>query len=471
MEGTESYKIGRTNEYSGNDYFKESKSSFYNMDPFVQELLSNSESLDTSKITKLIETILSPTMLQSDIVSYMTKSGNNMTLHLSTLLSIPIIQKLNINEDDMITALKNSKFSYDDTMKVINIGLKVERKTAILLNAPEDVTTDEIHQFFGELSSEITEARRETENTWYITFTCENSAIEAVSNCIGKKLNDTKVNLRMKSENLVKNTTFGNMSYLQNPNHVSHWQMNSYYQNYPYYKNEHVPNNSKSLNRINHNKFRGKGNRKQNPRQESDSNQSSLQIMGNGDIVYTKRNNFNYKGGKNGNNFKEKKVQPTKRRENYQAPHLGMSDFPPLGKKSSSFQVNGESHVDKGNKEKNGLPSDNVNGSLNILSDPKHGSQVDSDSKLNGSESKLLHNHSSKIEEGITDNVDSQKELVIGISELEVQDKENNRENINEMSGIIEGLLNGNESNGEFIAKDCRMRPNWAEIAKARGSQ
>lgn len=62
----------------------------------------------------------------------------------------------------------------------------------------------EIKSFFGPLGDEITEHKEDVENTWFITFSTEDNAIDAVLKYKGKKLGDQKVSIRMKSDNIVK---------------------------------------------------------------------------------------------------------------------------------------------------------------------------------------------------------------------------------------------------------------------------
>lgn len=227
--------------------------------------------------------------------------------------------------------------------------------------------------------------------------------------------------------------------------------MNS--QNYQVYKNEHLTNNSK-MNRNNQSRFRsGKGNRKHNSRNESDSNQSSLQIMGNGDIVYTKRNNFSNKGVKQGGNYRERKNQPKRNeKKNYQAPPLGVSHFPPLGKKA-----NNDSRINNHKQRNNFIDEKQLK---NSLPNSIHETQSNNDSKRDVSESELLNNKKKSDE-----TEQCAQELVNGI-------KESSQEIVNETNKLMEGLLNGSESKVEdYISKDGIMRPNWAEIAKARNNQ
>lgn len=431
-----------------NDYHSTDTDPFrYTSNPLIQELLVNELDIDTSKITELVESILSPDNLHSEVVSYMTKSGDTMTLQLSILQSFPIMKMLNISEEDLISALKNSKYPYDDSLKIINVGLKVERKTVILLNAPEGVSTDEIKQFFGELSSEIREIKNEIENTWFITFTSEEKATNAVLNCIGKKFGGTKVNVRMKSENLVKNVQDNSPLHpaYENPSmYPQYWQTNNIYlyQNHSMHKHDFVTDDSKS-NRNGQSRYRGKGNRKNNSRFES--KEQSLQIMGNGDIVYAQQNNFNSRVKQNGN-IKEKKVQTSKKIMNHHAPPLGISHFPPLGNVVTHVSSEQEYVIDQK------VSSDEVNDTTKILKDLSNESQV---------QNNLSETLSVKREFSSENDVQSVLINKNSSSEIERSDQNVNAETSKDLLKQV--------PSHEF--KDVGMRLNWAEVARARSNK
>lgn len=73
-------------------------------------------------------------------ISNITKTSDGIHFSISSLQSYPLLQVLNVPEDVLINALNKSKYSYDEETKLINI--KFERKTVVLLNAPEDITEE-----------------------------------------------------------------------------------------------------------------------------------------------------------------------------------------------------------------------------------------------------------------------------------------------------------------------------------------
>lgn len=90
---------------------------------------------------RLIDLIITPENMISNRIKNITKTGDGLSFHISSLQSYPLLQTLNVSEDVLIMALNKSKYSYNEESKLINI--KFERKTVVLLNAPED-TTEEV---------------------------------------------------------------------------------------------------------------------------------------------------------------------------------------------------------------------------------------------------------------------------------------------------------------------------------------
>lgn len=474
-------------------------------DPFVQELLANpSTPLDTDKVIRLLDTIITSDNLFSGFISNVTKSIDGaLALHLSSLQSFPLLQTLNISEEALVKALKNSKYTYDEETKVINF--KLARKTVILLNAPGDTTADEIKQFFGDLSSEISDTKLDIENAWFITFTTEDNAINAVINCSGKRLKENKVNVRIKSESTLKILQNSSAPWVSEnvylpeeqyqyqfydgsfPSYSGPYQGEYYYDQKPSYR--HNPNS----------RFRGRGGRKYggSRNDQKDTSVTPLQIMGNGEIVYGKKVPFN-KGQSNNYRGKGSSTKRVDKRSGHQAPPLGVAHFPPLGANSKNIKKISRDEilllhdkaldVSKDIKESPIVSNELVNdlsSTVQLEGDLKQdildakwwdGNQKRSKStqrkrpKSNASENKPLTTL-------ITDQQSTSRSSSVGKKRSEVIESESKTEEENPTPSSINGDQETSHSIEEVqetpktSESETNTKPKWADIARSRNQQ
>ncbi|KNB46086.1 hypothetical protein JH06_2640 [Blastocystis sp. subtype 4] len=104
---------------------------------------------------------------------------------------------------DIINAVKDSeKVVVDANMEMIRPNIKVERKTIILRDIPENTTEEELRSLFTDLGT-IESINPSIANNWFVVMDSEKSAQEALKGIQNKPFKETVIHARIKNESVL----------------------------------------------------------------------------------------------------------------------------------------------------------------------------------------------------------------------------------------------------------------------------
>eukprot|EP01134_Creolimax_fragrantissima_P005391 CFRG5391T1 len=130
---------------------------------------------------------------------------------ISTVANFKLVRSLTENVDLITSVLQSSEVvQLNDAGDRVRPVHSLKRTTLIIRDTPDNTTEQEIGAIFNadEKCPKPTGVRSDIGNTWFVTFETEEETREALFIVRDKKIKDTPIKARIKSENLLRSAAF-----------------------------------------------------------------------------------------------------------------------------------------------------------------------------------------------------------------------------------------------------------------------
>ncbi|XP_049849569.1 la-related protein 4-like [Schistocerca gregaria] len=174
-------------------------------DPRVNQEPSSEMSL-LQALTRIIERLFDRDAPDPIIVQNMK---SEMFVSISVLCGHPYIQSLTTDAELVVkAACASEKVVVDVENYIIKPMYKIERKTVILREMPPEADEQFIRGLFNTSGPHIKAINKVIDNIWFVSFESEPKMLEAFFEVKKNKINNRPIQVRVKSENLLRATQY-----------------------------------------------------------------------------------------------------------------------------------------------------------------------------------------------------------------------------------------------------------------------